>query len=274
MIEDKRLTDTELEAITDRITGDWVSRAAVDFADAVAFHESLPPHKRFAAVLENAEAVLCQPAPACPPRRARRVAPAPRRGRRRGPPADHHRLVHPGQRLREGRRGLARSRETDSSELNGFPAVNHGVEGCREVVRRVDAPVQVRHGTPDARLLAAVTLAGGFQSFEGGPITYNLPYTSAYDLETTIEYWQYVDRLCGAYTERGVTINREPFGPLTGTLVPPSIAIAIVTIEGCWRQPRASAASRWGTARSATSSKTSLRCARWRPSGRSTCPTR
>ncbi|MCF2164423.1 MULTISPECIES: methylaspartate mutase subunit E [Halobacterium] len=233
MIEDKRLTDTELEAITDRITGDWVSRAAVDFADAVAFHESLPPHKRFAAVLENAEAVLCQPR-AGVPRLDEHVELLQHLDEEGGADLlpttiDSYTRDNAYEKAAEG---LARSREADSSELNGFPAVNHGVEGCREVVRRVDAPVQVRHGTPDARLLAAVTLAGGFQSFEGGPITYNLPYTSAYDLETTIEYWQYVDRLCGAYTERGVTINREPFGPLTGTLVPPSIAIAIVTIEG------------------------------------------
>jgi len=77
-----------------------------------------------------------------------------------------------------------------------------------------------------------VTLAGGFQSFEGGPISYNIPYTKEHSLAETIEHWQFVDRLCGAYTERGVTINREPFGPLTGTLVPPSIAITVMLIEG------------------------------------------
>jgi len=90
----------------------------------------------------------------------------------------------------------------------------------------------VRHGTPDARLLAMVTLAGGFQSFEGGPISYNIPYTKRHDLATTIEHWQFVDPLCRAYSVRGVTINREPFGPLTGTLVPPCIAIAVMLIEG------------------------------------------
>ena len=110
--------------------------------------------------------------------------------------------------------------------------MNHGVEDCRRLVRALDAPIEVRHGTPDARLLAMVTLAGGFQSFEGGPISYNIPYTKRHDLATTIEHWQFVDRLCGAYTERGVTVNREPFGPLTGTLVPPCIAIAVMLVEG------------------------------------------
>ena len=60
--------------------------------------------------------------------------------------------------------------------LNGFPAVNHGVSGCRESRGSVNVPVQVRHGTPDARLLTEIAYAGGFTSYEGGGISYNLPY--------------------------------------------------------------------------------------------------
>ncbi len=41
----------------------------------------------------------------------------------------------------------------------------------------------------------------------------SVPYTKRHDLATTIEHWQFVDRLCGAYTARGVTIGREPIGP-------------------------------------------------------------
>ena len=44
--------------------------------------------------------------------------------------------------------------------------------------------------------------------------------------------WQDVDRLCGLYQENGICINREPFGPLTGTLVPPCIGHAVGIIEG------------------------------------------
>lgn len=43
--------------------------------------------------------------------------------------------------------------------LNGFPAVNHGVHGCRQVVDALDTPLQVRHGTPDARLLTEIAYA-------------------------------------------------------------------------------------------------------------------
>ena len=36
----------------------------------------------------------------------------------------------------------------------------------------------------------------------------------------------------GLYEEAGVRINREPFGPLTGSLVPPFISHAVALIEG------------------------------------------
>lgn len=110
--------------------------------------------------------------------------------------------------------------------------MNHGVKKCREVVESLDCPVQVRHGTPDARLLAEVTLAGGFTDLEGGGISYNIPYAKRVSIEQTIHYWQYVDRLAGLYEENGIPINREPFGPLTGTLVPPCISHSIGIIEG------------------------------------------
>ena len=115
--------------------------------------------------------------------------------------------------------------------LNGFPAVNHGVAGCRRVIESVNVPVQVRHGTPDARLLAEISFAGGFTSYEGGGVSYNLPYCKNVPMERTIRDWQYVDRLTGLYEEMGVSINREPYGPLTGTLVPPCISHAAAIIE-------------------------------------------
>ncbi|OAT81325.1 methylaspartate mutase subunit E [Desulfotomaculum copahuensis] len=134
-------------------------------------------------------------------------------------------------RYAEAQAGIEESRAAGRSMLNGFPAVNYGVAACRRVVEAVDVPVQVRHGTPDARLLAEITLAGGFTSFEGGGISYNIPYAKDVPLEKSIADWQYVDRLAGWYLEHGVTINREFFGPLTGTLVPPGISHAVGVIE-------------------------------------------
>ncbi|MFC7079850.1 methylaspartate mutase subunit E [Halorussus caseinilyticus] len=232
MLRDTRLSGEELSRIDERIRDDW-SVEDVDFEKAVAYHDSLPAGKQFAHVLESADRPLLQPR-AGVPRLDDQIAlldHLEEAGRADLLPTTIDSYTRDNE-YGKAQQGLEEARESGEDTLNGFPAVNHGVEGCRELIEAVDAPIEVRHGTPDARLLAAVTFAGGFQSFEGGPISYNIPYTKEHDLAETIEHWQYVDRLAGAYTERGITINREPFGPLTGTLVPPSIAIAVGLVEG------------------------------------------
>ncbi len=134
-------------------------------------------------------------------------------------------------RYSEAQKGMEESLRLDRNMLNGFPAVNYGVEGCRQVYESVDVPLQARHGTPDARLLAEIIHAAGWTSNEGGAISYNIPYAKNVSIADTIRYWQYCDRLVGYYEENGIHINREPFGPLTGTLVPPSISNVISIIE-------------------------------------------
>ena len=131
----------------------------------------------------------------------------------------------------DAQKGIIESIKNNKSMLNGFPAVNHGVESCRRIINALDTPIQVRHGTPDARLLSEITYSGGFTSFEGGGISYNIPYAENFSLEKTIRDWQYVDRLTGLYEEEGISINREPYGPLTGTLVPPCISHSVAIIE-------------------------------------------
>ncbi len=128
--------------------------------------------------------------------------------------------------------GIEESIKAGHSMLNGFPAVNYGVKGCRKVLESLHLPLQVRHGTPDARLLTEIVFASGWTSNEGGGISYNIPYAKSVSLEKSIYDWQYCDRLVGLYEEMGIHINREPFGPLTGTLVVPCISNAVAIIEG------------------------------------------
>ena len=232
MLRDQRLSAETLTRIDDEIRRDWAVED-LDFEEALDYHDSLPAGKQFARVLESADRPLLQPR-AGVPRLDDQIAVLDHlqdAGRADLLPTTIDSYTRDNE-YEKAQQGLEEARESGEDTLNGFPAVNHGVEGCRQLIEALDAPIEVRHGTPDARLLAAVTFAGGFQSFEGGPISYNIPYTKEHDLAETIEHWQYVDRLAGAYTERGVRINREPFGPLTGTLVPPSIAIAIGLVEG------------------------------------------
>ena len=53
----------------------------------------------------------------------------------------------------------------------------------QDVTSALKKPVQVRHGTPDARLLTEISIAGGFTSYEGGGISYNIPYSKDHSLE-------------------------------------------------------------------------------------------
>ncbi|GCE07386.1 methylaspartate mutase subunit E [Dictyobacter aurantiacus] len=133
--------------------------------------------------------------------------------------------------IEESLRYLARHREEDGS-LNGFPVVNHGVPVLRQVSARLKVPLQTRHSTRDPRLLAEISYAGGVTSFEGGCICYNIPYYKDYPLQESIRNWQYVDYLTGLYySEFGIKLDREFFGVLTGTLIPPCLAILTNVLE-------------------------------------------
>jgi len=116
--------------------------------------------------------------------------------------------------------------------INGFPVVNHGVPGLQRIISEVGVPLQTRHSTRDPRLLAEISYAGGVTSFEGGAICYNIPYYKDYPLAESVKVWQYVDRLTGLYYERfGIRLDREFFGTLTATLIPPCLAIVVNILE-------------------------------------------
>ena len=214
----------------------WPTGAEVDLEEAIRYQRALPPSKCFARAMREAN-------------RAGRLLLQPRAGV--ALLAEHAKLLKyletegdadllpttidaytRQNRYQEAAKGIEKSLATGVSMLNGFPAVNYGVKNCRLVTEGLLRPVQVRHGTPDARLLAEIALAGGFTSFEGGGISYNIPYAKNVPLRKSLTDWQYVDRLSGLYEENGVAVNREPFGPLTGTLVPPCIGHAVAIIEG------------------------------------------
>lgn len=126
---------------------------------------------------------------------------------------------------------LRLSEENDVDMLNGYPLVNHGYRTTRKMITHFNKPVSLRHGTPDARLLIETAIASGIFEIEGGPITYLLPYSKNFPLDKAFLYWKYVERVCANYSQLNEPINRESFGPLTATLVPPSITIVIQLLE-------------------------------------------
>ncbi len=117
-------------------------------------------------------------------------------------------------------------------DLNGFPLVSHGWENGRQLNESIGVPLQIRHGSPDAITLFRVALASGITAFEGGGISYNLPYAKNVPLRTSLRAWEVVDCLSGKLaTEYSIIVDRELFGTLTGLLTPPSLAIAVAVLE-------------------------------------------
>ena len=234
-LSNKKLTDDAFFAERKEILGHWQTGKDVDFDEAVAYQKSIPKEKRFEYKLAKAveeKETLIQPRAgvALYNEHIELLRYLETEGEADLLPTtvDSYTRLN---RYEEAQKGIDKSRELGRSMLNGFPVVNHGVDICRKVTSALNSPVQVRHGTPDARLLTELSIAGGFTSYEGGGISYNIPYSKNHSLEKTIAHWQYADRLIGMYEEAGVSINREPFGPLTGTLIPASISNSVAVIE-------------------------------------------
>lgn len=234
-VRNKRLSDDEFFGLRKEVLNQWPTGRDVDLDEAVAFHKALPEHKIFSNKLNAAKAekrTLIQPRAgvALVEKHIELLKYLQDNGEADLLPTTIDSYTRQN-RYKEAEVGIEESVRLDKSMLNGFPAVNHGVKNCRKIIDALDTPVQVRHGTPDARLLTEIAYAGGFTSYEGGGISYNIPYAKSIPMDKTIYDWQYVDRLTGIYEDAGVSINREPYGPLTGTLVPPCISHAVAIIE-------------------------------------------
>ena len=234
-IRNKKISEAEFAALRSEVLTQWPTGKDVNLEEAVAYQKSIPAERNFGKKLIDAKnngKTLIQPRAGVPvlEKHIELLQYLEKNGEADLLPSTIDSYTRQN-RYKEAEHGIAESIRLDRAMLNGFPAVNHGVAKCRQVVESVNVPVQVRHGTPDARLLTEITYAGGFTSYEGGGISYNLPYCKNIPMERTIKDWQYVDRLTGLYEEMGVSINREPYGPLTGTLVPPCISHAAAIIE-------------------------------------------
>ena len=234
-LKNKRISDEDFFKEREEVLVGWPTGKEVDLQEAVDYLKKVPVEKNFAKVLENAKnagITLAQPRAGVPliDKHIELLNHLSKEGGADLLPStiDAYSRLN---RYAECQVGIDESIKAGRAMMNGFPAVNHGVKGCREVYESVDKPLQARHGTPDSRLLAEIIHAGGWTSNEGGGISYNVPYAKDVSIEKSLSDWMYCDRLVGFYAEQGIIINREPFGPLTGTLVPPSMAIVTGIIE-------------------------------------------
>lgn len=235
-LKNKQWSKDEFFKVREEVLTHWETGKEVKLEEAAAYLKSIPEHKNFSIKLKKAKQegkTLAQPRAgvALVDKHIELLTYLQDEGGADLLPStiDSYTRLN---RYHECEVGIEESKKAGRSMLNGFPGVNHGVSGCRQVFEAVNLPLQARHGTPDARLLTEIIHASGWTSNEGGGISYNIPYAKSVSIERTLLDWQYCDRLAGIYEEMGISINREPFGPLTGTLVPPSISNSVAIIEG------------------------------------------
>ena len=234
-LKNQKWTEEEFFKTREEVLAQWPTGKDVDLQEAIDYNKKIPEHKNFAKKLikaKEAGVTLAQPRAgvALIDNHIELLNFLDKEGGADLLPTTIDSYTRQN-RYDECEIGIKESIKARRSLLNGFPGVNHGLAGCRRVFESINLPLESRHGTPDGRLLAEITHASGWTSTEGGGISYNIPYAKNATLEKTIKDWQYCDRLVGFYEENGISINREPFGPLTGTLVPPSTSNVVAIIE-------------------------------------------
>jgi len=213
----------------------WPTGAGVDLEAAVDYHLAMPAPKRAARVVREAARLgrtLTQPRGgfATPEMHLEMMRHLQDVGQADILPTTTDSYTR-NERFAEAERGIEESRRLGRSMLNGLPVVNIGVGGCRALIDAIDRPAIMLTGTAMPRLTGEITLAAGYTAWLGSGIAYTASYTKDVPIAQGIRNYQYLDRLTALYAERGVEIHRRQPGFLTGTLIPPSIAVAVGVLD-------------------------------------------
>ena len=213
----------------------WPTGGEVDFAAAVARHKALPPHKRLADAMRRAHRerrCLTQPRggfATLAMQKALMIA-LDRDGLADIVPTTTDSYTR-NEQFAAAQKGVAESERLGRSLLNGFPIVNYGVAVCRELIDAIDKPAIMLTGTSMPKLTSEIGFAAGYTGYLGSGIAYTTSYIKELSIEDGIRNYQYLDRLTALYAEHGVELHRRQPGFLTGTNIPPCIAIAIAVLD-------------------------------------------
>ncbi len=213
----------------------WPTGAEVDIEEAVDFHRSLPAHKNLSVVMRRADAegrCLTQP-------RGGFGTLALQLELMRALDRDGLADIVPtttdsytrNEQWQRAEAGIAESEKAGRSMLNGFPMVCYGPKTSRRLIDAVDKPAIVLSGTSMPRLTGEVGFAAGFTGYLGSGLAYTTSYTKDLSIEDGIRNYQYLDRLAALYREHGIELHRRQPGFLTGTNIPPCIAIVTAVID-------------------------------------------
>jgi methylaspartate mutase epsilon subunit len=213
----------------------WPTGAEVNIDEAVELHRRLPRHKQLAWIMRKAVAerrCLTQPRGGFGTFEMHRelMVALDREGHADIVPTTTDSYTR-NEQFHLAQQGIEESERLGRSMLNGYPIVNYGVARARQLIDAVDKPAIMLTGTSLPKLTGEIAFAGGYSGYLGSGIAYTTSYTKELSIEDGIRNYQYLDRLAALYHERGVELHRRQPGFLTGTNVPPSVAIIICVLD-------------------------------------------
>ncbi|MFQ5995216.1 MAG: methylaspartate mutase subunit E [Acidiferrobacterales bacterium] len=213
----------------------WPTGAEVNLADAVSYHQSLPKHKQLGWVMRQAAAegrCLTQPRGGFGTldMQIELMQTLDKEGLADVVPTTTDSYTR-NERFAQAQKGIDESEKMGRSMLNGLPIVNYGVNACRRLTEAIDKPAIVLSGTAMPKLTAEIGYAAGYSGYLGSGIAYTVSYTKEVSIEEGIRNYQYLDRLAALYQGHGVELHRRQPGFLTGTNIPPSIAIITCVLD-------------------------------------------
>jgi methylaspartate mutase epsilon subunit len=230
-----RIADDEFAAMRRANLARWPTGAEVDFDAAVEVHQTLPQYKQLAAVLQQADLerrCLTQPRGGFGTFELQKelMQVLDRDGLADVVPTTTDSYTR-NEQFELAQRGIEASQEAGRSMLNGYPIVNYGVARARDLINAIDKPAIMLTGTTMPKLTGEIGFAGGYTGYLGSGIAYTVSYIKNLSIEDGIRNYQYLDRLAAMYRERGVELHRRQPGFLTGTNIPPCIAIITCVLD-------------------------------------------
>ncbi|HVL59582.1 MAG TPA: methylaspartate mutase subunit E [Burkholderiaceae bacterium] len=231
----QRIPDDQFARMRRENLARWPTGAGVDLDAAFELHHALPRHKRLASVLRRAVA-------------ERRCLTQPRGGfgtfelqlqLMKTLDAEGLADIVPtttdsytrNEQFAMAQRGIEESERAGRSMLNGYPLVNYGVEVNRRLIDAIEKPAILLTGTSMPKLTGEIGFASGYTGYLGSGIAYTTSYIKEMSIAQGIRNYQYLDRLAALYQDHGVELHRRQPGFLTGTNVPPCIAIATCVLD-------------------------------------------
>ena len=234
-ISEKRIDESEfLEMRKDNLLR-WPTGSGVDFERALERQKSLPDHKRLDLVMRKAVAqgrCLVQPRGGFGTFKDQKelMQIIDKEGLADIVPTTTDSYTR-NEQFALAQKGIDESEKLGRSLLNGYPIVNYGVAKASELIDAIDKPAIMLTGTTMPKLTGEIGFAAGYTGYLGSGIAYTTSYIKELSIEDGIKNYQYLDRLSAMYLDHGVELHRRQPGFLTGTNIPPSIAIIIAILD-------------------------------------------